>query len=313
MAGEDGPAYTTLGEFRRSWGTSGLCPPADRSGSRARLEELRGGTTGSYVGSGRVGSRWAVPSPRMPLAAAIAYVTTELIGPGFVDAARWVIMLTQENRAEVERYFQKYLPARGTAKLLTFASQKERLTCAYCDEVKQLAEELAGLSHGRVTSEHHWIEDSSELAKRLKVHRTPATVVTDGGSGLALKFYGLPGGYEFTALLEDIVDVMRGEPRLSSETVAKLRALTVPTQIQVFVTPTCPYCPKAVRMAHQFSQSNPQVIDAEMVESMEFPALADQYSVMAVPKVVVNDRVQFEGALPEQDFLEQVIGAARTS
>ncbi len=221
-------------------------------------------------------------------------------------------MLTEENRTEVERYFQKYLPPSGTAKLLTFVSQKERLTCVYCDDVTQLADELAELSHGRVTAEHHSIEDSAELAARLKVRRTPATVVTDGGPGLALKFYGLPGGYEFTALLEDIVDAIRGEPRLSSETVAALRGLTTPTQIQVFVTPTCPYCPKAVRMAHQFSQSNPQVIDAEMVESMEFPDLASQYSVMAVPKVVVNDRVQFEGALPERDFLEQVIGAAGT-
>lgn len=220
-------------------------------------------------------------------------------------------MLNQENRAEVERYFQKYLPPQGEAKLLTFASKTERLTCTYCEDVQRLAEELAELSHGRISAEHHWIEESRELVDRLKVRRTPATVVTDGGSGLALKFYGLPGGYEFTALLEDIVDAMRGEPRLSSDTIAALRSLTVPTQIQVFVTPTCPYCPKAVRMAHQFSQSNPKVIDAEMVESMEFPALADQYSVMAVPKVVVNERVQFEGALSEPDFLQQVIEAAR--
>ena len=220
-------------------------------------------------------------------------------------------MLNQENRAEVERYFQKYLPPKGEAKLLTFASQKERSTCVYCEDVKQLAEELAELSHGRITAEHHWVEESRELADHLKVRRTPATVVTDGGSGLALKFYGLAGGYEFTALLEDIVDAMNGTPRLNTETVAALQKLTVPPQIQVFVTPTCPYCTKAVRMAHQFAQSNPKMIDAEMIESMEFPALADQYSVMAVPKVVVNDRVQFEGALPEPDFLEQVIEAAR--
>ena len=221
-------------------------------------------------------------------------------------------MLNQENRAEVERYFEKYLPPKGEAKLLTFASEKERLTCAYCDDVKQLAEELAALSHGRVTAEHQGVEESRQQAARLKGRQKPATVVTDGGSGLALKFYGLPGGYEFTALLEDIVDAMQGKPRLSSDTIAALRNLTVPAQIKVFVTPTCPYCPKAVRMAHQFSQSNPKMIDAEMVESMEFPALADQYSVMAVPKIVVNERVQFEGTLPEPDFLQQVIEAARS-
>ena len=242
-------------------------------------------------------------------AAMVAYATTELIVRGPVDAHGELVMLNQENRAEVERYFQKYLPPKGEAKLLTFASRKDLSTCEYCEEVKQLAEELAELSHGRISAEHHWVEDSRELADRLKVRRTPATVVTDTGSELALKFYGLPGGYEFTALLEDLVDTMQGTPRLSSETLTTLRNLTVPTQIQVFVTPTCPYCPKAVRMAHQFSLSNPKMIDAEMVEATEFPALADQYSVMAVPKTVVNERVQFEGALPEPDFLRQVVAA----
>ena len=221
-------------------------------------------------------------------------------------------MLTQENRADVERYFQKHLPPTGSVRLLTFASKKDRLSCVYCEDVKQLAEELAELSHGRVSAEHHWVEDSPEVVERLKVRQTPATVVTNGESSLALKFYGLPGGYEFTALLEDIVDAMGGPSRLGSDTVAALQNLAAPTRIQVFVTPTCPYCPRAVRMAHQFSLSNPTMIDAEMVESMEFPELANQYSVMAVPKVVVNDRIDFEGALPESDFLEQVLAAARS-
>ena len=34
------------------------------------------------------------------------------------------------------------------------------------------------------------------------------------------------------------------------------------------------------------------------------------YQVMAVPKIVMNDRVQFEGALPEAQFLEAVLRAA---
>ena len=244
---------------------------------------------------------------------AVAHATPQLIAPGLVIESGEIRMLTQENRADVERYFQKHLPPTGSVRLLTFASKKERVSCVYCEDVKQLAEELAELSRGRVSAEHHWVEDSPELVERLKVRQTPATVVTNGESSLALKFYGLPGGYEFTALLEDIVDAMGGPSRLGSDTVAALQNLAAPARIQVFVTPTCPYCPRAVRMAHQFSLSNPTMIDAEMVESMEFPELANQYSVMAVPKIVVNDRIQFEGALPESDFLEQVLEAARSA
>ncbi len=46
------------------------------------------------------------------------------------------------------------------------------------------------------------------------------------------------------------------------------------------------------------------------IEATEFPDLSRAYQVMAVPKVVINDRVQFEGALPESEFLGAVLKAA---
>jgi predicted DsbA family dithiol-disulfide isomerase len=50
-------------------------------------------------------------------------------------------------------------------------------------------------------------------------------------------------------------------------------------------------------------------VRAEAIEATEFPELSRQYQVMAVPKVVINDRVQFEGALPEPNFLAAVLRA----
>ncbi len=46
------------------------------------------------------------------------------------------------------------------------------------------------------------------------------------------------------------------------------------------------------------------------IEATEFPELSRAYRVMAVPKIVMNDRVEFEGALPEKDFLAAVLTAA---
>jgi hypothetical protein len=46
------------------------------------------------------------------------------------------------------------------------------------------------------------------------------------------------------------------------------------------------------------------------IEATEFPELSRAYQVMAVPKVVINDRVQFEGALPEPEFLGAVLRAS---
>jgi len=63
-----------------------------------------------------------------------------------------------------------------------------------------------------------------------------------------------------------------------------------------------------VRLAQHMAIASSRV-RAECIEATEFPELSQQYQVMAVPKIVINDRVGFEGALPERDFLGAVMRA----
>jgi predicted DsbA family dithiol-disulfide isomerase len=53
-------------------------------------------------------------------------------------------------------------------------------------------------------------------------------------------------------------------------------------------------------------------IRGDMVEVMEFPQLATKYGVMGVPKVVINETVQFEGALPEEMYVTHLMMAVKT-
>lgn len=50
-------------------------------------------------------------------------------------------------------------------------------------------------------------------------------------------------------------------------------------------------------------------VRAEAIDATEFPQLSQHYRVMAVPKIVINDKVAFEGAIPEKDFLAAVLRA----
>jgi predicted DsbA family dithiol-disulfide isomerase len=63
-----------------------------------------------------------------------------------------------------------------------------------------------------------------------------------------------------------------------------------------------------VRLAQHMAVASPRV-RAECIEATEFPEMAQQYRVSAVPKIVINDRVEFEGALPEREFLGAVLQA----
>jgi len=181
----------------------------------------------------------------------------------------------------------------------------QEFECEYCADVRMLAEELVELGDGRLKLVVYDFEKDREVADRYRVDKIPALLL-HGKQEFGVRFFGIPSGYEFATLLEDIIDVSRGTTGLSERTKEKLMMIKEPVHIQVFVTPTCPYCPRAVRLAHQMAIEN-QAITADMVEAIEFPHLANKYDVMAVPKVVINDKVSFEGALPEPHFLEHVL------
>lgn len=57
------------------------------------------------------------------------------------------------------------------------------------------------------------------------------------------------------------------------------------------------------------AMESPHIV-ADVVEIQEFPHLAQAYNVRGVPKTVLNDTVQFTGAVPEAVFLKQVLEAA---
>ena len=54
-------------------------------------------------------------------------------------------------------------------------------------------------------------------------------------------------------------------------------------------------------------------VTADVIEAMEFPDLARRYGVRGVPKIVINDRAEFVGALPEAEYLAQIRAAVEAN
>ncbi|HAR36577.1 MAG TPA: glutaredoxin, partial [Acidobacteria bacterium] len=111
--------------------------------------------------------------------------------------------------------------------------------CGFCPETRQLLEELAGLTD-RIKLTVYELDKEPARAAEFQVDKIPAIIVM-GEKDAGIRFFGIPSGYEFMSLLEAIVDVSRGETELSQETKEALKKLTREVNIQVFVTPTCPY------------------------------------------------------------------------
>lgn len=198
------------------------------------------------------------------------------------------------------------------ARPVTLAVFTQEFECQLCRETRELVEEIAAISSGKVVVEvHDFVKDKGK-ADALGIDKIPAiAVLAPGGKDHGIRFYGIPAGYEFASLLESLDIVARGDSGLSPATREKLKTLKSPLDLQVFVTPTCPYCPRAVVTAFKLAMES-DLVKASMVEATEFPHLSNRYGVSGVPHTVIGDSPQpMIGAYPESAAVEMVLAASQ--
>ncbi|MFN7035383.1 MAG: protein disulfide oxidoreductase [Bellilinea sp.] len=181
--------------------------------------------------------------------------------------------------------------------------------CEYCEDTRQLLEEVTSLSD-KLTLQVFDLKEDAALAKKYNVDKTPGFVILgklgDNLDDFGIRYAGIPAGHEFTSLINDILIVSKRDSGLSPETREFLNNLNQKVLLQVFVTPSCPYCPRAVVLAHQMALESPMV-EAEMIEAMEFNSLADQFNVSGVPHTVINSgKGEVVGAVPESHLVQKI-------
>lgn len=179
----------------------------------------------------------------------------------------------------------------------------EEINCLYCNDTKDMVEQLAELSDRIIVVEHKGSLDSDD-AKEMGIERYPA-IVLHGKKKYNVKFYGIPAGHEFGALVGSIIDVSTGTAPLPLDVIEDIISIDKPINIKVFVTPQCPYCPEMTRLAHQASILNP-MISSEMIESLEFQEMTAKYGVFGVPKTIINETTIIDGLSPVEMFVEKL-------
>jgi glutaredoxin-like protein len=186
-------------------------------------------------------------------------------------------------------------------KLVMFTQELE---CRFCSDTRQLVQDLATLND-KITAEIHDFVADAAKAKEYGIDKIPAIAII-GKKDYGVRIYGVPYGYELQTLIEAIINVSRGKTDLSDNTKTILKEVKSPVHIQVFVTLTCPHCPVAAAVAHKLAIES-DLVKADVIETSEFPDLAMKYNVIGVPKIVINEKVEFVGAFNEDLFAEHVL------
>ncbi len=122
--------------------------------------------------------------------------------------------------------------------LILFTSSQN---CDYCEQTQQLLGEVVSVSE-LLSLEIFDLEDDASQASAFQVDKAPGIVIAgkDGGEVIdfGVRYYGIPAGSEFTALIHDILLVSKRDSGLAPATRDFLRQLAQPLNLRVFVTPT---------------------------------------------------------------------------
>ena len=122
---------------------------------------------------------------------------------------------------------------------IMFFGSKEK--CDYCDDTRQLVEEIAAISD-LLSIEIYDMDADADLAAKYNVDKAPGLVIAGKESEQIMDFgvrlAGIPSGHEFTSLIQDIVLVSKRDSGLNPQTREFLKDLDKPITLQVYVTPT---------------------------------------------------------------------------
>ena len=124
------------------------------------------------------------------------------------------------------------------------------------------------------------VDNLAEDAPCVRIFRADGT-----WSGLA--FHGVPGGHEFTSFILGLYNAAGPGQALDEDVKKDIQALEK-HDIKVLVSLSCTMCPELVTAAQRIAAES-AAITAQVYDLNHFPAIRDQYNVMSVPCLVVDD------------------------
>lgn len=131
------------------------------------------------------------------------------------------------------------------------------------------------------------------------------------GTETGLAFHGVPGGHEFTSFVLGLYNAAGPGQALDEATRQQIASITDKTEIKILVTLSCTMCPDLVVAAQRIAAESPNVT-AHVFDIRHFEDLKNQYNVMSVPCLVINDdRVSF-GKKNISQILYMINGESRS-
>ncbi len=190
--------------------------------------------------------------------------------------------------------------------------------CPACQDTANFLKQIVELASGKIKLEEYSLTKDPKVCEQYHVKRVPTILFPDHG----IRYTGAPIGLESVPLIQTIVIASTGLTGIPAEMANELKQRAQGKIIRTIVTPTCPYCPTAVSIAHRIAIASKGQVTSEVIESYEHGDLAARYQVTGVPAVAIgkvrdgevfDDAIAFMGVPSGRDLVEKLTGHSRVA
>ena len=224
------------------------------------------------------------------------------------------MFLKSPNEIENVKKEMAKLKGKVVLKLFTdFKTQEDgskKRACMSCEGAYDLLKTLEELSNGNLVVEEISIEENREEAKRYDVARIPAIIFVNDDGKEIIRYSAHPTGSEFVPFLNSIQYFSGVRPYYADQILSHLKKIDK-SEMKIFITPTCPYCPATVPVLTLFAIVSKGKITAEVIDVSLNPDIARKYNVQGVPLTVVNETERIVGMFTPQDLLDKLTKGQR--
>lgn len=177
---------------------------------------------------------------------------------------------------------------------------KKIILKAYLDQ-SPISREAEGFVR-EMASLTSWIE--TEMIQNADDMQTPSIEICDGlGASLGFRFHGVPGGHEFNSFIVTLYNAAGPGQVMDEQLLDRIRAITTPAKIEIAISLSCTMCPDLVMAAGRTALENAN-IQCDVFDINHFPKLKEDYQIMSVPCMIINQEHAYFG----KKNIEEILG-----
>lgn len=198
-------------------------------------------------------------------------------------------LLTDKNRTEISFMIGNL---KNKVRILAFYSD---VSCPTCHDTMQYIEEICELNEDLNLIKYEKTKHA-EIFQKYKISLVPALIVSNIDSDTSgIRFYGIPSGFEIHSFIHAIKMVSGTENKIESEIIDRIKSLDKNFHLEVFIRPTCSFCPQAVINGHILAYYNDN-ITCNMIESTSMQEYTKSFEISSVPVTLINGKTRINGS-----------------